>query len=49
MLIQFLSQNALAVKHHPGAVQFQVSKQMLQTLKKKFANMKAMVPPGSVE
>ena len=29
MLIQFLQQNALAVKHHPGAVQFQVSKQML--------------------
>ena len=25
-LIQYLSSNALAVQHHPGAVQFQVSK-----------------------
>ena len=25
-LIQYLSQNALAIQHHPGAVQFQVSK-----------------------
>ena len=44
MLIQFLSQNALAIKHHPGAVQFQVSKQMLSTLKKRFAHMRALLP-----
>ena len=44
MLIQYLSQNALAIQHHPGAVQFQVSKQMLYTLKKKFGNMKAILP-----
>ena len=44
MLIQFVSQNALAIKHHPGAVQFQVSKQMLSTLKKRFANMRALLP-----
>jgi hypothetical protein len=43
-LIQYLSQNALAIQHHPGAVQFQVSKQMLATLKKKFGNMKAILP-----
>ena len=39
-----MSQNALAIQHHPGAVQFQVSKQMLYTLKKKFGNMKAILP-----
>lgn len=39
MLINFLSQNALAIKQHPGAVQFQVSKTMLHTLKKKFNGM----------
>jgi hypothetical protein len=44
MLIQYLSENALAIQHHPGAVQFQVSKQMLHTLKKKFGNMKAILP-----
>lgn len=43
-LIQYLSSNALAIQHHPGAVQFQVSKQMLATLKKKFGNMKAIIP-----
>ena len=43
MLIQYLSQNALAIQHHPGAVQFQVSKQMLYTLRKKFGNMKAIL------
>ena len=43
-LIQYLSQNALAIQHHPGAVQFQVSKQMLATLKQKFGNMKAILP-----
>jgi len=43
-LIEYLSQNALAIQHHPGAVQFQVSKQMLATLKKKFGNMKAILP-----
>jgi len=44
MLIKFLSKNSLAVKHHPGAVQFQVSKSMLAELKTKFANMKALLP-----
>lgn len=39
-----MSSNALAIQHHPGAVQFQVSKQMLATLKKKFGNMKAIIP-----
>ncbi len=43
-LIQFLSQNALSIKQHPGAVQFQVSKQMLSNLKKKFSGMKAFFP-----
>ena len=43
LLIQFLSQNALAIKQHPGAVQFQVSKQMLQTLKHKFQGMPGVV------
>lgn len=44
MFIQYLSQNALAIQHHPGAVQFQVSKTMLATLKKKFGNMRAVIP-----
>ncbi len=44
MLIQYLSDNALAIQHHPGAVQFQVSKAMLQNLKKKFGNLKAILP-----
>lgn len=39
LLIQYLTQNALAIRQHPGAVQFQVSKSMLQTLKQKFQGM----------
>jgi len=40
MLIQYLTENALAIRQHPGAVQFQVSKSMLANLKSKFAGMK---------
>ena len=43
-LIQYLSENALAIQHHPGAVQFQVSKHMLAKLKTKFGNMRAIMP-----
>lgn len=42
MLIDFLSKNALDIKHHPGAVQFQVSKQMLSQLRSKFTNLKTV-------
>ena len=41
-IIQYLAQHALAVQHHPGALQFQVSKKMLQELKVKFAHMDKM-------
>ena len=41
-LIKYLSQNALSVQHHPGAVQFQVSKQMLHTLKAQMSLVKAV-------
>lgn len=39
-IIEYLSQNALAIQHHPGAVQFQVSKKMLAELKAKFQSAK---------
>ena len=36
--IQYLTKNSLAIKQHPGAVQFQVSKNMLSSLRKKFGS-----------
>ena len=39
-IIEYLSKNALAIQHHPGAVQFQVSKKMLAELKAKFQKEK---------
>ena len=42
-IIQYLSQHALAIQHHPGAVQFQVSKKMLNELRQKFSNMQQLV------
>lgn len=44
LLIEYLSKNALAIQHHPGAVQFQVSKNMLCQLKKQFGNMRTTMP-----